>query len=203
MSHARARHRGTRRTTRYTRALVAIPTLAAAIGGVGIGVSGPASAAPSEDQILSAIVQCESGGNPTTVNSIGAGGLFQFLPGTWQAVGGTGLPQNASVAEQWKRARILYAQQGTAPWTASQSCWAGKVGSVADTAPTATEPQPTNAQEQPTSSADGGGNNGGDGNNAGDAPQDAGSLPVPPSTTDHHWPSYQSSWYQDTRPADD
>ncbi len=60
------------------------------------------------------------------VNSIGAGGLFQFLPDTWHGVGGSGLPQNASVAEQWQRARILYAQQGTNPWYASKHCWGGR-----------------------------------------------------------------------------
>ncbi|AEH10787.1 MULTISPECIES: transglycosylase family protein [Protofrankia] len=198
MSHARARHRKTRQTTSYTRALVAIPTLAAAIGGAGIGLSGPASAAPPEDQILSAIVQCESGGNPTVVNSIGAGGLFQFLPSTWQATGGTGLPQNASVAEQWKRARILYAQQGTAPWNASRSCWGGKVGSATDTAPTATGPQQANAQEQPTSPA---GNEGE--NTTGDAPQDAGGVPPPSFAADRNWRSYRSPWYQDIDPASD
>jgi hypothetical protein len=82
----------------------------------------PASAA-SSDAMLSKIVKCESGGNPRVVNSIGAGGLFQFLPATWRGVGGKGLPQHASPDEQWKRARILYAQQGTNPWYASKACW--------------------------------------------------------------------------------
>ncbi len=148
MSRSRARHRGSRATSKYTRALITIPAIAAAVGGVGIGISGPASAAPSEDQTLSAIAQCESGGNPTIVNSIGAGGLFQFLPSTWQSVGGTGLPQNADVAEQWKRARMLYAQQGTTPWVSSQSCWSGKVGSVPNTAPTATQSPSAGTQSQ-------------------------------------------------------
>ncbi|WP_322756495.1 transglycosylase family protein [Frankia sp. Cas3] len=184
MSRSRARHRGSRATSRYTRALITIPALAAAVGGVGIGISGPASAAPSDDQTLSAIAQCESGGNPTIVNSIGAGGLFQFLPSTWQSVGGTGLPQNASVAEQWNRARMLYAQQGTTPWVSSQSCWSGKVDSVANTAPTATQ--------SPSAGSVGSGSGSGSGNPADDAP----------SAASHHRHSYWSPWYQSTQPTD-
>jgi Transglycosylase-like domain len=104
------------------RAMIAVPVLAAAAVGGSLAAAAPASAAPS-DAMLSKIVQCESGGNPRVVNSIGAGGLFQFLPGTWQAMGGKGLPQNASPGEQWMRARLLMAQQGTNPWYASKSCW--------------------------------------------------------------------------------
>ncbi len=84
------------------------------------------ASAATPDQVLASISLCESGGNPNVVNSIGAGGLFQFLPDTWHGVGGSGLPQNASVAEQWQRARILYAQQGTNPWYASKHCWGGR-----------------------------------------------------------------------------
>jgi hypothetical protein len=104
-----------------------IPTLLAAIGGGATAMAHPASAAPVNDRVLSAIVHCESGGNPRVVNSIGAAGLFQFRPATWHGVGGAGLPQNASPAEQWKRARILYAQQGTGPWLASKPCWSHMV----------------------------------------------------------------------------
>ena len=55
------------------------------------------------------IKQCESGGSYTVVNpSSGAGGAWQFLPSTWQSVGGTGLPQHASPREQDFRAAILW-----------------------------------------------------------------------------------------------
>ncbi|WP_131766867.1 transglycosylase family protein [Candidatus Protofrankia californiensis] len=135
MSQARTRDRGARHAERRiragittrTRAMIAVPAVVAAVGS-SIAMSQPASAAPSADRVLSAIVQCESNGNPRVVNEIGAGGLFQFLPPTWRGVGGSGLPQNASAEEQWKRARILYAQQGTGPWYASKHCWAGKIG---------------------------------------------------------------------------
>ncbi|TDM13426.1 transglycosylase family protein [Macrococcus bovicus] len=71
----------------------------------------------SVDQHLRLIMQRESGGNPRAVNPAGYYGLFQFSPSTWAAVGGTGNPADASVAEQWKRARILYTQYGAQHWT--------------------------------------------------------------------------------------
>jgi uncharacterized protein YabE (DUF348 family) len=56
-----------------------------------------------------ALAQCESGGRATVVSSNGLYyGLYQFLPSTWRAVGGTGLPNQASPAEQTFRAQKLY-----------------------------------------------------------------------------------------------
>jgi peptidoglycan hydrolase CwlO-like protein len=66
---------------------------------------------------LQAIAQCESGGNPRAVSPDGQyRGKYQFSPGTWQAVGGSGDPAAASEAEQDRRAAMLYAQQGASPW---------------------------------------------------------------------------------------
>jgi resuscitation-promoting factor RpfC len=105
--------------------MIATPIVAAAVVGTGLVATQPASAAtrPSAARFLSAVIPCESGGNPHAVNSIGAGGLFQFLPSTWHGLGGKGLPQNASVAEQWSKAYKLYAMSGTSPWYASKACW--------------------------------------------------------------------------------
>ncbi|MGL6146340.1 MAG: transglycosylase family protein, partial [Macrococcoides caseolyticum] len=66
---------------------------------------------------LRVIAQRESGGNPNAVNPAGYYGLFQFSPSTWASVGGTGNPANASVEEQWKRARILYQTAGASQWS--------------------------------------------------------------------------------------
>jgi hypothetical protein len=44
------------------------------------------------------------------------GGLYQFDVKTWHSVGGSGRPQDASAAEQTRRARRLYADRGAAPW---------------------------------------------------------------------------------------
>ena len=66
---------------------------------------------------LEAIAACESGGDPTVVDSTGTyHGKYQFDLGTWASVGGSGVPSAASEAEQDYRAALLYAQAGSSPW---------------------------------------------------------------------------------------
>ena len=66
---------------------------------------------------LTAIAQCESGGNPAAVDSSGTyRGLFQFDRGTWASVGGSGDPAAAPAEEQYRRAAMLYARSGASPW---------------------------------------------------------------------------------------
>lgn len=65
----------------------------------------------------SALARCESGGNPRIVSSNGQFyGLYQFTVGTWNGVGGKGLPSQASAAEQTYRAQLLYNARGRSPW---------------------------------------------------------------------------------------
>jgi hypothetical protein len=74
----------------------------------------PAPAVPAH---LAAIAACESGGNP---GAIGGGGqyrgMFQMTYSSWNATGGRGDPAAAPVAEQVKRAEILYEQGGPGQW---------------------------------------------------------------------------------------
>lgn len=64
------------------------------------------------------IVMCESGGNYSAVNpSSGAGGAYQIMPSTWEAYGGTGLPQEASKAEQDRIAALIWADSGPGAWS--------------------------------------------------------------------------------------
>ena len=63
-----------------------------------------------------ALASCESGGNPRAVNAAGYYGLYQFNVGTWNSVGGTGMPHQASAEEQTYRAKLLYKQRGSSPW---------------------------------------------------------------------------------------
>ncbi|WP_053616436.1 resuscitation-promoting factor [Nocardiopsis sp. NRRL B-16309] len=57
----------------------------------------------------SALAACESGGDPTAVNSAGGYyGLYQFSTASWRSVGGTGLPSEAGAGEQTQRAQQLY-----------------------------------------------------------------------------------------------
>lgn len=48
--------------------------------------------------------------------------MYQFMRTTWHEVGGRGDPARASVAEQTKRAIMLHARYGWAPWRASAAC---------------------------------------------------------------------------------
>ncbi len=67
--------------------------------------------------VWAALAQCESGGNPSIVSASGTyHGLYQFSVSTWRSVGGTGLPSQASAAEQTKRAKMLQARSGWGQW---------------------------------------------------------------------------------------
>lgn len=102
--HAAAGYTGTHRSTRHVS-------------------SAPATYTPSGG-MESCIVAAESGGNARAVNpSSGAGGLYQFLPSTWAALGHSGLPENASVAEQTQAFHQEVAQDGGySAWTPYDSC---------------------------------------------------------------------------------
>ncbi len=80
------------------------------------GTGGGEGALPTGD-VWAALAQCESGGNPTIVSRNGLyHGLYQFSVGTWQSVGGSGLPSEASPAEQTERAIALQARSGWGQW---------------------------------------------------------------------------------------
>ncbi len=77
--------------------------------------------APSSG-VWAQLAQCESGGRANVVSGNGLyHGLYQFSVGTWRAVGGSGLPSQASAGEQLKRAKILQARSGWGQWPACSS----------------------------------------------------------------------------------
>jgi resuscitation-promoting factor RpfB len=79
--------------------------------------SAPAPSGSSGGLNWGALAQCESGGNPNAVSPNGLYfGLYQFSVSTWQSVGGSGNPTDASSAEQTRRAQILYDRAGSSPW---------------------------------------------------------------------------------------
>jgi uncharacterized protein YabE (DUF348 family) len=80
------------------------------------GSSSSGGSAPSG--VWAALAQCESGGNPSTNTGNGYYGLYQFSLPTWQAMGGSGLPSEASASEQTMRAQKLQAQSGWGQWPA-------------------------------------------------------------------------------------
>lgn len=78
----------------------------------------PAPAAPVvTGDVWGQLAQCESGGNPSVVSSNGLyHGLYQFSVGTWQSLGGAGLPSQASPEEQTRLAQALQARSGWGQW---------------------------------------------------------------------------------------
>ncbi|WP_055534772.1 resuscitation-promoting factor [Streptomyces graminilatus] len=63
------------------------------------------------------LAACESGGRPDAVDPSGNyGGLYQFDTQTWQSLGGSGRPQDATATEQTFRAKRLYVKRGAGPW---------------------------------------------------------------------------------------
>ena len=89
---------------------------AASTGGSS-GDGGAAPDAPAASATLERIARCESGGDPTAVSADGQyRGKYQFDLATWERLGGTGDPAQASEAEQDRLAAKLLAESGTSPW---------------------------------------------------------------------------------------
>lgn len=100
---------------------------------VGCALAVPAVSTPNASaDTLDEIVKCESGGNIRAQNpTSSASGKYQFIDSTWKAAGGsTKRAKDASEAEQDRVAARVFAAQGSAPWNASRSCWAGKSGAL-------------------------------------------------------------------------
>ncbi|MEU9039138.1 ubiquitin-like domain-containing protein, partial [Streptomyces sp. NPDC048352] len=77
----------------------------------------PTSVSGADGLNWAALAQCESGGRPSATDPSGTyGGLYQFDVRTWQALGGSGRPQDAPASEQTYRAKKLYVQRGASPW---------------------------------------------------------------------------------------
>jgi len=76
----------------------------------------PANYSAGAGGVLARVRMRESGGNYATNTGNGYYGAYQFSLGTWAGVGGTGLPSNASPAEQDMRAQMLYDRRGCSPW---------------------------------------------------------------------------------------
>lgn len=68
------------------------------------------------------VKQCESGGDYRAINPNGHYGAWQFSQSTWEAVGGTGRPDQASPAEQDRRAAILWnGGSGAGHWSCARA----------------------------------------------------------------------------------
>ena len=70
-----------------------------------VATTAPVARATSSQ--LASIRACESGDNYSTDTGNGYYGAYQFHPGTWRSVGGSGNPAHASPAEQDMRAQMM------------------------------------------------------------------------------------------------
>ncbi len=78
--------------------------------------SAPANAVSGN--VWDQLARCESGGNWAINTGNGYYGGLQFTAATWKAVGGSGLPHQASREEQIMRGQILQARSGWGQWPA-------------------------------------------------------------------------------------
>jgi len=99
------------------RSLARLAVVGAVAAGAPLVLAGTASAAP--ESAWDKLAQCESGGNWSINTGNGYYGGIQFNAGTWRAYGGTGLPHQASKAQQIAVAERTLAAQG---WNAWPSC---------------------------------------------------------------------------------
>ncbi len=89
----------------------------ATLAALGIGAHEAKAVTGTLPPLLQAIAECESGGNPAAVSPNGRyRGKYQFSRATWRALGGKGDPAKAPEAEQDRRARDLFAREGSKPW---------------------------------------------------------------------------------------
>lgn len=94
----------------------AVTGFAAVAAGTVVAFAPSASAAAPDD--FARLRMCESGGNYATNTGNGYYGAYQFNLQTWQGMGNTGLPSDATPAEQDAQAAILQAARGWQPWPA-------------------------------------------------------------------------------------
>ncbi len=101
-------------------------TVVAGAGTGGEAFAGPRSVSPAgalaqgitPENVWDHLAQCESGGDWHINTGNGYFGGLQFLPSSWYAVGGQGLPHQNSREEQIYRATLLWHEQGWGAWPA-------------------------------------------------------------------------------------
>ena len=85
-------------------------------GSAALVAAGVSTAPAQADVNWDAVAQCESGGNWAITTGNGFYGGLQFTLSTWRANGGTGMPNQASRAEQIRVANNVLASQGIGAW---------------------------------------------------------------------------------------
>ena len=116
---------------------------ALAIGGVAAATMSMPAANAVDGATWDALAQCESGGNWSINTGNGFYGGLQFTQQSWNGVGMSGSPANATRAQQIEAGERLLAIQGWGAWPACSAKLGlyGKTGA----APTYTEPTTSTA----------------------------------------------------------
>ena len=119
---------------------------ALAIGGVAAATMSMPAANAVDGATWDALAQCESGGNWSINTGNGFYGGLQFTQQSWNGVGMSGSPANATRAQQIEAGERLLAIQGWGAWPACSAKLGlyGKTGA----APTYTEPVATTVAAQ-------------------------------------------------------
>jgi LysM repeat protein len=78
----------------------------------------PAESTATDAGVWDRLAECEAGGNWSADTGNGYYGGLQFTLGSWEAVGGSGYPHEASREEQIQRGEALQAEQGWDAWPA-------------------------------------------------------------------------------------
>ena len=125
---------------RFTLRRTTVLALTAATAGTGLVLA----ASPASADEYSSIRQCESGGNYSTNTGNGYYGAYQFSQSTWNGLGYSGVPSDASPATQDAAAAQLAARSGFGQWPV---CGAG--GGSAAPATSYTAPAQTYTYTQP------------------------------------------------------
>ena len=100
--------------TSKARSLLRLAVVGAVATGAPLALAGTASAAPQS--AWDKLAQCESGGNWSINTGNGYYGGIQFNAQTWRAYGGSGMPHQASKAQQIAVAERTLAKQGWGAW---------------------------------------------------------------------------------------
>jgi nucleoid-associated protein YgaU len=137
MASYRGKHRPT--TSSATRSIAKV-AVAGVIVGAPLGLAAGTAQAQGSGVNWDTVAACESGGNWSINTGNGYYGGLQFLPSTWRANGGSGMPHQASREEQIRVAENVLATQGIGAWPV---CGPKGLNGAAAAAPKRTAPAPT------------------------------------------------------------
>lgn len=127
---SKGRHAKPTETTSTIKKVALAATVGLGAAAVPATFAGTASAATTT--VWDRLAECESSGNFATNTGNGYYGGFQFSLPTWQSVGGTGLPSDASPAEQLRLAKVLLAAEGPGQWACSPQAGLTKANGAAE-----------------------------------------------------------------------